>query len=296
MGDPTNQGVATLECLLCAGLRHRQVFNEFGIDILRCRDCHHVFSSFAADPHYEGYWGEEVAAGEHFYWSKARSRMHQDFFGRFIVGRSGRLLDMGCGLGFFPKAMAAYANWEVYGCEIAPAAVRYARETLGLKNVICGRLEDADLPNDSFDLITMWDVLEHIPRPDPLLRRCHALLKEGGICFIRTPNVAIQLLRARLMKLLRGIQPDTGYMQARQHAHHYSISSIGRLLERNGFTRLEFAHLHPVQSGLRGKNVKMIGVKNLSFEAVRALAIASKGRLNFNNLFVIAHKDSQRKW
>src|SRR5262245_39255334 len=100
-----------LQCLLCNGVRYRPVFREHGIDILRCDSCGHVFSSFRADPHYTGFWGTEVAPGKHFYWSKARTRTHSAFFRRFVVQRSGRLLDMGSGLGFFLKAMAAYPAW-----------------------------------------------------------------------------------------------------------------------------------------------------------------------------------------
>jgi SAM-dependent methyltransferase len=220
--------------------------------------------------------------------------MHQDFFDRFLIGRSGRLLDMGCGLGFFLKAMAPYADWKAYGCEISPAAVRYARDTLGLTNVICSRLEDVDLPQSSFDIVTIWDVIEHLLRPDPLLRACHALLREGGICFIRTPNIAVQLPRARLQKLLRGMQPDVAYLQARDHLHHYSMSSIRRLLERNGFSRIEFVHLHPIQGAAVSKSGFLPVMKNTCFEVVRALAVVSRGHLNFNNLFVLAHRDGSQ--
>src|SRR5688572_17873358 len=78
-----------LYCLMCGGVHHRVVFTELGIDILRCKSCAHVLSSFRADPHYSGFWGSEVAPGVHHYWSKARARMHRDFFKRFIEGRSG---------------------------------------------------------------------------------------------------------------------------------------------------------------------------------------------------------------
>ena len=293
MGQATDTEVAPPQCLMCGGRRHRPIFNEAGIDILRCRDCNHVFSSFVADPHYDGFWSEGVEGSDHFYWKTARAKMYQDFFRRFLAGRSGRLLDMGCGLGFFLKAMAPYATWDGYGCEISPVAVRYARETLGLNNVICGRLDEADLPPQFFDIITMWDVIDHIPRPDPVLRRCHALLREGGICFIRTPNVSVQLPRARLNKLLRGIQPGVAYLQARDHAHHYRESSIRQLLERNGFSRVQFAHLHPVEGLSAGKNGFLPAVKTACFGAVSALAAVSRGHLNFDNLFVIAHKESR---
>jgi SAM-dependent methyltransferase len=292
MQEATTQGVAPLQCLLCGGLQHHPVFNEDGVDILRCRGCHHVFSSFAANPHYDGYWGEEIAEGDHFYWNQARSRMHQDFFRRFIVGRSGRLLDLGCGLGFFLKAMASFASWEAYGREISPAAARYARDTLGLTRITCGRLEEVDLPQSSFDIITLWDVLDHILRPDPILSSCHALLREGGICFIRTPNVFIQLPMARLKKLLWGPQPGMDSLQARDHLHHYSMPSIRRLLERNGFSHVQFVHLHPIQGDSVSKSGLAPRVKNAWFETVRALAVVSRGRLNFDNLFALAYRES----
>jgi len=287
-----DQRVPRLSCLLCGGLRYYPIFNEFGIDIMRCRRCHHVFSSFPANPHYDGFWGDEVADGDQFYWSKARARMHQDFAERFLAGRSGRLLDMGCGLGFFLTVVSRYPNWEAFGCEISAPAVQYARTRLGLHKVMCTRLEDADFPSGSLDFITMWDVIDHILEPDPLLRRCHALLREGGICFIRTPNLSTQLLRARLKRRLRGMQPTLAYLMPRDHLHIYSAASIRRLLERNGFSCIEFVHLHPIQ-GMSASGPLARVVKNVCFEVVRALAIISMGAFNYDTLFVLARKDPQ---
>jgi 2-polyprenyl-3-methyl-5-hydroxy-6-metoxy-1,4-benzoquinol methylase len=294
-GETTNGNrvrLAPLACLMCGGGQHRVVFTELGIDILRCKSCAHVFSSFRADPHYSGFWGGEVAPGVHHYWSKARARMHRDFFKRFIEGRAGRLLDMGSGLGFFLKAMAAYQDWDAYGCEISPAAVKHAREHLGLENVICSPLQDADLPHGSFDIITLWDVLDHIPRPDPLLSHAHALLKSGGILFIRTPNVATQLLRARVMKAVAGVQPEKGYLQGADHPHHYSMRSIRALLNRNGFADVAFIHLHPIGSvsGTGWKPMLVGPLKTMSYQGLRALAVCTGGRLNFDNLFVVGRK------
>jgi 2-polyprenyl-3-methyl-5-hydroxy-6-metoxy-1,4-benzoquinol methylase len=102
---------------------------------------------------------------------------------------------------------------------------------------------DVELPPRSFDVITMWDVIDHILDPDPLFQRCHTLLRDGGMFFLRTPNVTVQLLRARINKLARGMRPNVNYLQAHEHAHHYSMSSIRKLLERNEFTRIQFVHL-----------------------------------------------------
>lgn len=283
-------GLGAIECLMCGGRQHRPVFDEFGVKILRCKQCRHVFSSYAGNPHYEGFWGAEVREAEHFYWSKARARMHQDFLRQFVIGRSGRLLDMGCGLGFFLKALAPYGQWGAHGCEISPAAVQYARDTLGLQNVMVGRLQDVSFPEQSFDIVTMWDVLDHILHPDPLLTRCRELLKEDGILFIRTPNVFNQLSRARYKKAVRGMQTNLSYLMARDHLHHYSEGSIRKLLERNGFSRIELTHLHPIEGQSSSRHPVVRGLKNLCFQAVRGLAVASRGHLNFDNLFVVARK------
>jgi 2-polyprenyl-3-methyl-5-hydroxy-6-metoxy-1,4-benzoquinol methylase len=289
--EAESNGIGARSCLLCGGLRHRSVFNEFGVDILRCQHCGHVFSSFQADPHYKGYWGDEVTEDDHFYWSEARARMHQDFFKKFVAGRCGRLLDMGCGLGFFVKAMAPYSTWETFGCEISPAAVRFARDELGLSNVLNAQLEDVDFQLRSFDIITMWDVLDHIPNPDPLLRHSHALLRSGGVCFIRTANVVNQLFRARLKRMIRGMQADMSYLMVRDHAHHYSQVSICSLLKRNGFANIEFAHLRPID-GVSRPNIPFVRtVRNVGFAAVRAIALATGGRLNLDSLFVVARKE-----
>lgn len=286
----SGQRLSTPRCMLCGGSEHRAVFHEFGTDILECRRCHHVFSSFPAEAHYAGYWDEQLAEPDVFYWNDAHARMYQDFARKFLEQRSGRLIDVGCGLGFFLKAIEPFRDWGAHGCEISPEAVRYARETLGLNGVVSGRLEDAGFEPGAFDIITMWDVIEHILEPDALLRCCHALLKPGGVCFMHTPNIRVQLPKAQLKRLVRGMRRDVGYLQARDHLHHYSTESLRRLLERNGFSRVEFIHLHPIQSVSGSKNPVLRGVKNAWFGAARSLFTVSRGRLNLDNLFVVATK------
>ena len=276
-------------CLLCGGTRDRPVFSDTGVTILRCRDCRHVFSSYPGDPHYGGFWGDEVAPGAHLYWSRARRRMHQGFVDRFLRGRSGRLLDMGCGLGFFVQVVARQPGWEAVGCEISEPAVRHARDTLQ-QQVVCARLEDAPWSAASFDVITMWDVLDHILAPDPLLKRCHALLKDDGLFFLRTPNISIHLPRARVRKLLRGEGAAVGFLQPRDHFHHYSPSTLRRLLERNGFSRISFLHLRPIDSDSEKPGLGGRVARSLWYHGARGLDAVSRGHLNLDNLYVAAQK------
>jgi len=99
------------------------------------------------------------------------------------IPRSGRLLDVGCAAGFF--LAEARAHYEVQGVELSRWSSAYARERLGLP-VITGTVSDADLPSAHFDVITLWDVIEHVPAPVPLLRSCARLLKPGGRLVLTT--------------------------------------------------------------------------------------------------------------
>ena len=110
---------------------------------------------------------------------------------------SGRLLDVGCASGLFLDH-AASSGWEVVGVEpseqlFRQACARLASKGLVLKSVI----EEADLPLAGFHAITLWDVLEHVADPVGILRRCHSLLKPGGILILNVPD--LQSLQALLL-------------------------------------------------------------------------------------------------
>ena len=96
----------------------------------------------------------------------------------------GRLLDVGCATGFFLDE-ARRAGWDVAGCEVSGYAAAHARNGLGL-DVQCAPLLETSYPPASFDVITFFNVLEHIPEPRAVAERVHALLKPGGLLVIET--------------------------------------------------------------------------------------------------------------
>lgn len=99
--------------------------------------------------------------------------------------KPGRLLDIGCGDGDFLLGMRQ-RGWDVHGLDPSAVAVSLAREK-GLE-VFQGELLDADYPETSFDLITMWDVLEHLHDPGAQLVQVARLLKPGGRFVVTLPN------------------------------------------------------------------------------------------------------------
>ena len=99
------------------------------------------------------------------------------------IARSGRLLDVGCAAGFF--LAEAQAHYEVQGVELSAWSSTYARDQLGLP-VITGTLPQAALPAAHFDVVTLWDVIEHVPEPVPLLQAAARVLKADGKMVLTT--------------------------------------------------------------------------------------------------------------
>jgi len=105
---------------------------------------------------------------------------------RYVPG--GRLLDVGCATGNFLHEMARSGSWEVEGVEPSPEAAARARQRLGLA-VHVGRLEEVELPASVFDVVTMWNVLEHLHDPLASLRIVRRVLKPGGLFVFSIPNM-----------------------------------------------------------------------------------------------------------
>lgn len=99
----------------------------------------------------------------------------------------GKLLDVGCGNGNFLNMMRNL-GWEVSGIELSRQLALSARERFGIP-VTIGTLEDANLPSDYFDVITMSRLIEHVYNPIKLLNECRRIIKQGGKIVIRTPNI-----------------------------------------------------------------------------------------------------------
>lgn len=100
--------------------------------------------------------------------------------------RGKRVLDVGCGCGTLLKRLETLGA-EVAGIDLDPQAVRFARDEIGVPTVILGTLVDV-APDDLFDVVCMFDFIEHPLDPLRQLERAVALLSPGGIVAIWTPN------------------------------------------------------------------------------------------------------------
>ena len=142
---------------------------------------------FYYPPHYENF---AIAVDEEPNWWRRVNRRYglwkrRKFVERF--GVHGRVLDVGCATGNFLAEMARH-QWDAYGIEPNEYAADYARRELGLE-VHLGTIEDAPFPHNYFDVVTLWDVFEHLHWPWRDLQKLLVLLKPGGLLFLRVPNL-----------------------------------------------------------------------------------------------------------
>jgi 2-polyprenyl-3-methyl-5-hydroxy-6-metoxy-1,4-benzoquinol methylase/glycosyltransferase involved in cell wall biosynthesis len=120
---------------------------------------------------------------------KATAARHLELLKRFTARIPGKVLDAGCASGHFLRE-ARRAGWLVAGAEPSETLFAKARQTLGTDAELhCSILEQANLTPSSFDAITLWDVLEHVPEPAAFMRLCCTLLKPGGKLFVNVPDL-----------------------------------------------------------------------------------------------------------
>jgi len=100
----------------------------------------------------------------------------------------GKLLDVGCGTGIFLGEVQRNGNWEICGVEPVATAADYVRNVLGCE-VFQTPFLNAGLKENQFDVLTMWNVLEHLYNPIANTQYAYNLLKPGGVLVISIPNV-----------------------------------------------------------------------------------------------------------
>jgi 2-polyprenyl-3-methyl-5-hydroxy-6-metoxy-1,4-benzoquinol methylase len=136
----------------------------------------------------------------------------------------GRLLDIGTGGGSFPH-VAATRGWKAEGCEPNRWLCEWARSNYGLP-IRPGTVFEQDYPSDFFDVVTLWDVLEHTPDPRKEIAEAHRLLAADGLLVVNYPDIGSWI--ARLMG-------NSWVFLLDVHLYYFTRSTIARLLEDSGF-------------------------------------------------------------
>lgn len=250
------KGIEYVHCNLCgaddpellyeAPVRpHRVgVYNRDVWDVVRCRRCGLIYVNPRIDAEARAaLYSFRMPGDEPLIrtWFLDNADLQRPLWQRFLrVLRSscpsGRLLDVGCGAGTF-LVEARELSYEVFGQEVADYFVEHCRTEHGL-TIHADFLENLDLPDDSFDVVTAFDVIEHLPDPRAFVRQVRRLLKPGGVVMISTHDIG------NLFARFYGVR--WRYLHPIGHITYFTRETLGRLLNENGFRVLRVGGIHTI--------------------------------------------------
>ena len=228
-------GGEVLACPVCRGLKWNLADGVRGVALSRCADCgllgttHFVAKSKTTDDLYD------VEAEDLAVYCEQYLPHRLALYARFLpelqpFRQTGKLLEVGSGYGYFLE-MANAAGWRGEGVEISPYCCQVARQR-GYK-VWQAHLEDADLIPSAYDVVVLWDVIEHFTEPDAVVRRCHSLLRPGGALVMRTPDG--RALDSTLQPMRTAYRHLVYPANTAEHVFHFKPQDLATLVIDSGF-------------------------------------------------------------
>lgn len=228
-------------CRLCNNRTYKILFCKENYNVAKCDNCGLVFLDFNPDEKFfTDYYSKEFfndSGTKHAYsdYEKEAESLKKSFILRStIINRykdSGRLLDLGCATGVFLKTASKY--WRTCGVDISEYAISGAK----LKNldVFCGELQNSPYVKLKFDVITLWDTIEHVANPKLTIHQAGKILNPGGVLALTTGDVGsvFSKLCGKFWHLYN----------IPQHLSFFDKSTITKLLEDEDFVVKEILYL-----------------------------------------------------
>jgi 2-polyprenyl-3-methyl-5-hydroxy-6-metoxy-1,4-benzoquinol methylase len=268
-----------MECDLCGSNKQDLRYRFRELEVIKCKGCGLVFINEGA----EKFAPRTLYSTEYFnergeYFLQVHDKNVTEVSGEHIesfreglkliqgIKQGGRLLDLGCAVGIF-LALAKEDGWDVSGVDISDYAVSCARKRCKTEKVYAGELTDAHFSKGSFDVITMWDVVEHLAHPVATLREVHRVLKDDGVLLLDTPNEEslIRNVAYTIYRLLGGriVYPAIKLYHS-YHLYYFSGKTLQRLLDQVGFDLIKMIRKSiPLEKG-RGTRLERYIVKTFA--------------------------------
>lgn len=202
--------------------------------ILKCPSCGLAFADTHVSEHElkQLYQREYFFGDEYLNYLEDKPTIQKNFAARIrtlkTFAPSGNLFEIGCAYGFFLEL--ARTLWNAEGCDISNEGCEYAQRN-GIK-VACGEFLELPLQEHHYDVVALWDTIEHLARPDLYIEKAARLLKTNGIICATTGDIGSLMARLR-KEHWRLIHPPT-------HLFYFDKQTITRLFAKHG---LEVVHV-----------------------------------------------------
>lgn len=225
-------------CNLCHSGQASLLFTKESVNIVKCLNCGLIYahpqpSEEHLDAVYkEGYFNgschSDYLMEKKLYLNRFQQRLKE--INSFKT--KGRLLDVGCAVGYFLETVRQ-AGWEVSGVEVSDFAAGYARKA-GIE-VFTGKLEEAEYPDQRFDVVTLWHVLEHVKDPSGCLRETHRVLNNDGLLAVEVPNMD--------SKKSKKAGKEWNQIKPQEHLFYFTPDVLKRMVEKAGFRVVKISAL-----------------------------------------------------
>lgn len=219
-------------CLVCG---HHAFLAIHRGTLLRCRHCGFTTANLDIGAQaLEQVYTEKYFKGEEYEdYLRDKNVLQMNFRDRLqrisrVIGTKDmvNVLEIGCAYGFFAETLHQFLPSVSYtGYDVVPEAVAHARNVLH-RNAICADYLEA-APDGAFSDVFLWDVIEHLPQPEAFIAKIASETRPGGRMYITTGDIG------RLLPRLQG--PRWRLIHPPSHLHYFTRSSLGRLLEKNGY-------------------------------------------------------------
>jgi len=230
-------------CILCQTIEREFLIEKDDWKVYRCPVCglgfldprpsENEIENLYRSEYFSQRYDQGIDPSSKQYQKRLSAEQHRTKFIK-SVKRSGNLLDIGCGYGYFLDACRRQ-GYQVQGLDVSDWAARYAIDILGI-SITIGKIGDIALPSASLDIITMWHFLEHAPDPHTALQKAKSWLKPDGILVIDVPNYE----GTDAQKNWR----DWDDWSLPYHYWHFTFSSLTRLLSQHGFKVIKHKDYH----------------------------------------------------
>ncbi|HXD19226.1 MAG TPA: class I SAM-dependent methyltransferase [Vicinamibacterales bacterium] len=219
-------------CPTCGSADARPELDKDHMQLVRCASCDLVYVSPTFDEaHYREVYASqeyqdivrELGIQSHEYRVERFGRERVALMSPHLRTPRPRYLDVGCSTGFVVEA-AGDAGWDAVGIDLNPSAIEFGRSRQ--LNLCTAALEDAAFEPGSFDVVSLFDVLEHLFAPLQTLRAAVSLLRPGGIVFLYVPNYD------SASRLLMG--KDAHFIWPTHHLNYYTPATMRDLMAREG--------------------------------------------------------------
>lgn len=224
-------------CIVCDGDK----LSPYLEGLLRCEDCGHVAADLSiSEEELHALYEKNYFFGEEYCdYLKDKKVLQKNFrlrlktLGRFLDRQRRRsVFEIGCAYGFFLEEAQKQFE-QAAGMDVTPDGVNHARDELKL-NASQGDFLKHDFGDERFDVMCMWDTIEHLHSPHLFIEKMSKLTKPGGLAAITTGNIE-SFNAKRRGKDWRLIHPPT-------HVHYFSMDSLEQLLRRHGFKTVYRKH------------------------------------------------------